>query len=220
MTQAQRAKLRTTQQQQNIDWLNIGELFARRQRVSASDMRELLGINIAKPDPTRILEGDEKREGKFLMMLACGFSPTRAARGVKGGYAWLQLRRRQSQEFADAWDQALECGNDFLEDEAVRRATEGVVKLVYHQGVVVGVQTEYSDSLLQFLLRGRRPDKYRDKPTAVQTTTVTAEQTLPSGERRRLSVTRELSEIFGLLEPSSGPDEPLIENGDHDEVVE
>jgi hypothetical protein len=48
-----------------------------------------------------------------------------------------------------------------LEDEAVRRAYEGVERPVFQGGKQVGVVREYSDTLLIFLLKALRPEKYR-----------------------------------------------------------
>ena len=68
-------------------------------------------------------------------------------------------------EFADAWERALDIGTDALEDEAVRRAHDGIDEPVFYQGKACGVVRKYSDTLLIFLLKGRRPEKYRDRPT-------------------------------------------------------
>ena len=54
-------------------------------------------------------------------------------------------------------------GADMLEDEAVRRAKDGVERPVYQGGKLVGHVQEYSDTLLIFLLKGARPEKYRDR---------------------------------------------------------
>jgi len=51
--------------------------------------------------------------------------------------------------FARAWKAALEFGTDRLEDEAVKRATKGK-----------------SDVLLIFMLKARRPEKFRDRVSA------------------------------------------------------
>lgn len=72
-------------------------------------------------------------------------------------------RRSQRPEFAAAWAEALERGTDALEDEAVRRAVEGVLKPVFHQGKRVGALRIYSDSLLMFMLRARRPDRFAER---------------------------------------------------------
>ena len=50
---------------------------------------------------------------------------------------------------------------DALEDEAVRRAYEGVERAVTVAGQREIIR-EYSDTLLIFLLKGARPERYRD----------------------------------------------------------
>lgn len=70
--------------------------------------------------------------------------------------------KRVDKLFSEAWDKAAEASSDILEAEAVRRATEGVMEPVYYQGDVVGYKLAYSDSLLQFLLKGVNPDKFRE----------------------------------------------------------
>ncbi|WP_199734392.1 hypothetical protein [Aquitalea palustris] len=45
-------------------------------------------------------------------------------------YAW----RKELPEFRDAWDHALKVGVSVLEDEAIRRAVEGVDDPLVHQG--------------------------------------------------------------------------------------
>lgn len=53
--------------------------------------------------------------------------------------------RDRDPKFREAWEDALEHGSDRLEDIAHRRARNG------------------SDTLLIFLLKARRPDKYRER---------------------------------------------------------
>ena len=66
-------------------------------------------------------------------------------------------------DFAKDWKSAL-AGRNMLEDEAIRRAKDGVrEKPVYQGGKLVGHVQEYSDTLLIFLLKGARPEKYRDR---------------------------------------------------------
>ena len=60
-------------------------------------------------------------------------------------------------------------GLDALEDEAIRRAREGVVEPVFQAGLHCGNVRKYSDLLLIFLLKSRRPHRYagaipRDSP--------------------------------------------------------
>ena len=74
-------------------------------------------------------------------------------------YEW----RREIPEFAAAWDRALEIGITALEDEAHRRAFEGVTEPVFHQGLECGQVQKYSDTLAIFLLKAHRPEKYRER---------------------------------------------------------
>jgi hypothetical protein len=82
--------------------------------------------------------------------------------------------REKSPRFAADWDRALDLGTSALEDEARRRAFEGVEKPIYQGGSLVGQVQEYSDTLLIFLLKAHRP-KYRDTSRNV-TINITPEQ--------------------------------------------
>jgi Bacteriophage Sf6, terminase small subunit-like len=104
----------------------------------------------------------EKR-ALFLGALTEGVSVTAACdRAVitrRTVYDW----RDADPEFAKAWDEAIEAGTDRLEDEAVRRAYEGIDDPVFYQGVKCGVVRKYSDTLLIFMLKARRPEKFKDR---------------------------------------------------------
>lgn len=62
-----------------------------------------------------------------------------------------------------AEDVRREYKRQILEDEADRRAVDGVVEDVYHQGEVVGQVRKYSDGLLKYRLGAEDPDKYSEK---------------------------------------------------------
>ena len=70
--------------------------------------------------------------------------------------------RNRSPEFSEAWDEALEDAIQRMEAEAHRRAVHGVDKPVFHNGKECGVVRQYSDVLLMFLLKAKRPEVYRD----------------------------------------------------------
>jgi len=74
-------------------------------------------------------------------------------------YDWYKA----DEEFAAAWDDAVEVAVDSLEKEAWRRARDGVLKPVYQKGEKVGQVREYSDQLMVTLLKAHRPEKYRDR---------------------------------------------------------
>lgn len=64
--------------------------------------------------------------------------------------------------FARRWDDAIEDSNDLLETEARRRAHDGVDDPVYYKDERIDVVKKYSDTLLMFLMKANRPEKYRD----------------------------------------------------------
>lgn len=74
-------------------------------------------------------------------------------------YLWME----QDPDYRAAYREAEQKAIEALEREARRRAIEGVEEPVYHQGRVVGGVQKYSDTLLIFLLKGARPDKYRER---------------------------------------------------------
>ena len=76
-------------------------------------------------------------------------------------YDWLERDAEFRAQFAEAEQDAL----DSLEQEAVRRARDGVTEPIVSvkTGEVIGYTTKYSDTLLIFLLKGGRPSKYRER---------------------------------------------------------
>ena len=65
--------------------------------------------------------------------------------------------------YAADFDVAKAAAGDRLEREAVRRAVEGVEESVWHHGIKVATVWKYSDTLLIFLLKGAKPEKYRER---------------------------------------------------------
>ena len=74
-------------------------------------------------------------------------------------YDW----KRNDPDYAEAFQHAEEMAADRLEQEARRRAVEGVPEPVFYQGRQVGTVRKYSDSLLMFLLKGAKPEKYMER---------------------------------------------------------
>lgn len=79
----------------------------------------------------------------------------------RAAYDWREV----DPNFATAWNEAVEAGTEELELEARRRALIGVEEPVFYQGEICGTVRKYSDTLMIFMLKGRRPDKYRDNVT-------------------------------------------------------
>lgn len=75
---------------------------------------------------------------------------------------------RRSPKFKAQWDTAMETAKTLLEDEAWRRAFDGVEKPVIYKGEQALDKDgnplfikEYSDHLMTVLLNGNFPEKYR-----------------------------------------------------------
>lgn len=99
----------------------------------------------------------------FLNALSAGHSVRAAAEAAGAAFDEPHTWREADREFADRWQRAEEAGTDVIEDEAYRRAVTGVEKPIYRGGEVVGHVADYSDSMLMFLLKSRRPDRYGGK---------------------------------------------------------
>jgi len=81
------------------------------------------------------------------------------------GISGAQPRRwAQSDElFQQEYERAKFVAAEILEDEAHRRAVEGVDEPVWYKGEEVGSVKKYSDTLLIFLLKGLKPEVYRER---------------------------------------------------------
>ena len=89
------------------------------------------------------------------MRLACEAAEV----GRSSHYRWLD-----DPEYREAFDLAKEDAADILEAEAKRRAVEGVEEPAgWYKGEAGGVVRKYSDTLLIFLLKGLRPEVYRER---------------------------------------------------------
>jgi hypothetical protein len=70
--------------------------------------------------------------------------------------------RADNQTFARQWDEAIEAACDRLEQEAWRRGVAGVERPVTVAGEKEMVR-EYSDRMLEMLLKAHRPEKFRER---------------------------------------------------------
>lgn len=111
--------------------------------------------------------GDKK--AIFVLALRDGHSVKKAAEAAGVTRATCYRWRADDPHFEFDWDEAVEEGTDTLEDEAMRRARDGVDKPVYYQGKEVGTIKEYSDTLLIFMLKARRRQKFGDQAVITNT---------------------------------------------------
>lgn len=123
----------------------------------------------------------QAKKGAFLASYAETATVLHAARAAGidrvTHYRWLASDPDYAQAFAQASEDAVER----MEREAVRRAVEGVEEPVYQGGKLVGHINRYSDTLLIFLLKAARPDRYREKPHETNVYNDNRSVSLPEG---------------------------------------
>ena len=75
-------------------------------------------------------------------------SVSQAARRANYGRASVYEWREADESFRAAWDDALEEGTDRLEDEAFRRAHDGVPKPIFYKGDRIDTVPTFSSPTL------------------------------------------------------------------------
>jgi len=105
-------------------------------------------------------------------------------------YQWL----KSDAVYRLAWETVQDQAAQTLEDEAVRRAREGVKSMVLHQGRPVKhgrkilYDVEYSDQLLLALLKRFRPALYRERTETQVTGSLEIIDRLQAGRKRLLEM--------------------------------
>lgn len=88
---------------------------------------------------------------------------SKACQAVKIGRTVIYEHRKTDADFARLWDETLDSVLDEAEQEVFRRAVKGVNKPVFYKGVKIAALKEYSDRLLEFMLKAGRPEKFRER---------------------------------------------------------
>jgi|ERR1017187_7984640 hypothetical protein len=118
----------------------------------------------------------------FLAAYRLTASVTKAAKAAGIGREAHYRALERSPGYKAAFEQAALIAADAIEDEAIRRAREGVLKPLFYHGELVYMpqdpgdpkcktqvpvfEREYSDTLLLALLRAKKPGEYRDRLSA------------------------------------------------------
>jgi hypothetical protein len=133
-------------------------------------MRTSRTLTRARGKPPNPTKRTPERVAAFLEALAATGRVTQAAIAAKVGRTAVYAWRKADPKFAAAWDEAEELGVAMLEDEATRRAVEGVTRPLVSGGTIIRGDDgkplelrEYSDTLLAMLLRAKRPERYRER---------------------------------------------------------
>lgn len=145
-------------------------------------------IDSLDDDPSKMLADEEDynalnislspNQKRFLICYAqigvIKYAANAAGFGYLTHFSWM----RKSQDYRTAFELCREFVADRLEREAIRRAVEGIERMKFHQGeaimdpryadkngesTVPYVERQYSDTLLIVLLKGLRPDVYKEK---------------------------------------------------------
>lgn len=101
---------------------------------------------------------------RFIAYMSEGGHARGACRAARIGRTTAYRYRQSDEDFALAWADAEEESTERLEEEAFRRACEGLKRNKYDaKGNLLCEELVYSDTLAIFLLKARRPEKYRDR---------------------------------------------------------
>ena len=105
----------------------------------------------------------KKDETFFSAVVESGGNVTKAC--ALAGYSRTSVYEYKAADgdFAKRLGQSQQLGGDVLEQECIRRARDGVDEPVWYKGDQCGIVRKYSDTLAIFLLKGIKPDKYRER---------------------------------------------------------
>jgi hypothetical protein len=129
--------------------------------IRGAEMSRPRRVEIAPPTFPDIAD-PKKRMWMAAYAVTANIREACAAIGIceRTAYYW---RASPDPAFAEAMKVAEALACDRLEAEARRRAYDGVERPVYQNGRLVGTELVYENTLLMFLLKGMRPEKYRER---------------------------------------------------------
>jgi hypothetical protein len=105
----------------------------------------------------------DRVRGKFLDALRETCNVTKSARACGISRRCAYDHKQADPDFSREWDDAVEEAADKLEEEAWRRGVVGIDKPVTYQGVITDTYKEYSDRMLELLLKAHRPERFKDR---------------------------------------------------------
>jgi len=133
------------------------------------------------------------KQRAFLAAYAATASVSAAATAARvmrsQHYRWLE-----QEEYRRAWDDTQEEAAQTVEDEAIRRAVNGVKRPVLYKGAPVKTgrrilyEYTYSDTLMVALLKRFRPALYREHVTAELTGSIEIIDRLQSARKRLIEM--------------------------------
>ena len=141
------------------------------------------------------------KKRRYLFALAESGSRTRAAEAAEVHPTILYTPQWKGDgDFQECLQGVREVAADMLEDEARRRAVEGVLKPTgWYKGKRGGFVREYSDILLIVLLKALRPDQYKDRVELKGTLANIDMKQLPDDAVRRIAAGEHPMAVLGSL---------------------
>jgi len=137
----------------------------------------------------RQVELTPERKALFLEALRDHGIVAEAARaasphaGKWGALSTFKDERKRDQDFADAWDEAVEIAADAVERELHRRSVEGYDEPVIFKGELMETKEgepltvrRYSDRLMELRIKALKPEKYRERYSVDSTVDATVLQ--------------------------------------------
>jgi len=118
---------------------------------------------------------------EFLNVLARTGRQTWACRSIHVREQTIIKFRKESLQFAEAYEFAMSCFADNLAAEAVRRGAHGVQKPVFFHGQLIAIERHFSDNMLMAALKVHHPvwrEALKSSGTSVD---VNVSQTLQAG---------------------------------------
>lgn len=103
-----------------------------------------------------------RRQRKFLDALAVIGTVTGAAKAAGVDQSLPYKWRKQDAAFRDCWDALADQVGTVIESALVERVLNGVEKPLTYQGEIFGYVREYPDHVGVALLRGMKPERYRE----------------------------------------------------------
>lgn len=100
---------------------------------------------------------------QFLKALRVHGNVSYAARSARITRQYVYEVQKSDPDFAEQWKDAQDEASDGMEKAAWDRAVKGTKKPIYAGKEHVGDVREYSDTLLMFLLKAARPEKFRER---------------------------------------------------------
>ena len=107
---------------------------------------------------------EPQQKAKFLAkLLSSAGNVSKAAKAAGISRTAAYEHKSTDADFSGAWDDIINQVVDAMEEELHRRAVKGVQEPVFYKGQMVAKVRKFSDRLLEFALKGKRPDIYRER---------------------------------------------------------